>query len=253
MSAGMIDRECVICNAAFKVWPSRLKKPNGGITCSMRCSIISRGLTLSAASPLASCGQCGKVFRVKASHLARSPNKTCSRACAARALRQKVNSAAGESFWARVNRYGPIARPGLTPCMLWIGTVAPDSGYGLFRYDGEQVRAHRFAWFLAEGRWPDPCALHRCDVRHCVNREHLFEGDLVDNCADRHAKERDNRGEDRWSARLTEAQVIEIRRRAPATKAERLPMLLEFGITDRHLRGILAGKCWKFLLTPRAS
>lgn len=243
MSNGMIDRVCVICNAVFKVWPSRLKGPRDGICCSVECSIVSRGLVLSAASPRITCGGCGKEFSVKASHLARSPNKACSRSCAKLVRRDRLAKIAADAFWSRVDRDGGVARKGLSPCMLWTGSVT-DSGYGLFHHEGKNIRAHRFAWYLTHGRWPEPCALHRCDVRRCVNPDHLFEGDRATNIADMCAKGRGCKGEDRPGAKLSEAQVAEIRDRAAGGESHS-SIAADLPVKRRQVSRVAARRQWK--------
>lgn len=75
-------------------------------------------------------------------------------------------------------------------CHLWTG-AAYGTGYGkvMFAKPGQRprqghVKAHRFALAMKLGRWPDPCALHSCHVRLCVNPEHLREGTKKENTWD---------------------------------------------------------------------
>jgi len=98
-----------------------------------------------------------------------------------------------ERFAAKVNRDGPIPshRPELGPCHIWTG--ARQGKYGAIRLGkrGSKVkRAHVVAFFLAHGRWPDPCALHHCDVPLCANVAHVFEGTKLANVRDMIAKGR---------------------------------------------------------------
>ena len=111
--------------------------------------------------------------------------------------------------------FAKIASPNSNGCMLWTAATRRD-GYGLFGLDfGETpVSAHRMSWMIANKRSVPPgmCVCHRCDVRLCVNPEHLFVGSLSDNNADCRRKGRNARGETVCTAKLTEGQVMEIRR-----------------------------------------
>lgn len=68
-------------------------------------------------------------------------------------------------------------------CWLWTGGLT--EGYGRFRFNGFMLGAHRFSWRLYRGPIPkDLFVLHSCDVRSCVNPEHLFLGTHTDNVLD---------------------------------------------------------------------
>lgn len=73
-------------------------------------------------------------------------------------------------------------------CKLWTGYIGTH-GYGL---NGRKEYVHRLAWVEANGPIPPetPFVLHRCDVRHCYEAEHLFVGTQADNVADMIAKGR---------------------------------------------------------------
>lgn len=102
----------------------------------------------------------------------------------------------------------------LTGCWLWTGARHPQ-GYGFIkRKDGTQLRAHRVAYELAYGPIPPGLQVcHRCDNPRCVRPGHLFLGTARDNAADMVAKGRAarNAGERNGAARLTRAQVAQIR------------------------------------------
>lgn len=77
-------------------------------------------------------------------------------------------------------------------CWLWDGAV-DSKGYGAFRVGKRVIQAHRVAMRLAGLELGDLHALHRCDVRTCVNPDHLFAGTNQDNVDDKMAKGRHRR------------------------------------------------------------
>jgi hypothetical protein len=78
-------------------------------------------------------------------------------------------------------------------CQLWEGRIG-NSGYGTYGggRKGKRFMAHRLAWEEAYGPIPDDDMqiCHRCDVRSCVNIDHLFLGTAKDNTRDMMAKGR---------------------------------------------------------------
>lgn len=74
-------------------------------------------------------------------------------------------------------------------CHEWQSTLHRD-GYGKFYYEGKQAQAHRVAYELFVGTTGGKWVLHKCDNRKCVNPDHLFLGDAIDNIADMDKKGR---------------------------------------------------------------
>jgi len=92
--------------------------------------------------------------------------------------------------------YIPVTECG---CWLWTKTTY-GRGYGcmfLTKTGGPRnMKAHRFSWELHNGPIPDGLhVLHKCDVRTCVNPDHLFLGTNQDNIDDRVKKGRSNNGQ----------------------------------------------------------
>lgn len=139
------------------------------------------------------CPDCGEVR-----HLVRKLQGTRCRKCAA-------------DFIRRV----PVVRPagGWPDCVEWTGP-RDRHGYGRKYIGAGKVRfAHRLAYEAAYGPIPDGLVVrHRCDLPPCVNPLHLLLGTQTDNIGDAVERARMQRGEDRPNARLTEADVLEIRR-----------------------------------------
>jgi hypothetical protein len=69
-------------------------------------------------------------------------------------------------------------------CWIWKGAVTGDR-YGSFTYNKTTKRAHRASYELFNGEIPEGLmVLHDCDVRICVNPEHLRVGTAKDNSHD---------------------------------------------------------------------
>jgi hypothetical protein len=119
-----------------------------------------------------------------------------------------------------------------TGCWLWLGRVT-DRGYGKVyesRYPQEQ-RAHRVAYRAFVGDIPAGMLVcHRCDIRACVNPEHLFLGTALDNTRDMVRKGRARfKGN---TSTLTTADVLAIRSSPEKPKT----LAVRFGVSDGHIR-----------------
>ena len=69
-------------------------------------------------------------------------------------------------------------------CWEWLAFKQP-KGYGKFWNGSCHVRAHRYSWQLFNGPIPEgKMVLHKCNNRGCVNPNHLYVGDGVDNVRD---------------------------------------------------------------------
>lgn len=69
-------------------------------------------------------------------------------------------------------------------CWFWLGSRTAQ-GYGKFFFNGKLTEAHRAAFMLFRGEIPAGFqVLHRCDIKQCVNPEHLSLGTGKDNVRD---------------------------------------------------------------------
>jgi hypothetical protein len=156
-------------------------------------------------------------------------------------------------FWSKVDSSG-----GDDACWEWLGTRG-SSGYGEVRVNKRLQKAHRRAWELTNGPIPEgKVVCHRCDNPGCCNPKHLFVGTHSDNMADMVAKGRQQRdgwkhwnplrkwakGEASGSAKLTEAQVREIRRRFEAGGISKVQLGREYNVTDVLIGKIVNKQVW---------
>ena len=156
-----------------------------------------------------------------------------------------------ERYWSKVDRSG-----GSGACWPWTA-ARHGQGYGLFTQDGKLHRAHRVAWSLTHGAIPKSvgfhgtCVLHRCDNPPCCNPEHLFLGTHFDNMRDMSNKGRaaqpDNRGERCYAAKLTAADVRQMRRLS-AHGASSSDIAKAFDVSQPAAWRIINGQRWTHVL-----
>lgn len=142
------------------------------------------------------------------------------------------DSDTAQLFDAKVDR-----SPGLGPCgdcHEWTGSV-DRLGYGSVTVAQRSQKAHRTAWFLTHGEWPNLHVLHHCDNPSCVNPAHLFLGTHLDNMRDKVAK-------GRCAGKLTRQHVADIRalRGVDSQRA----IADQFGVTPGHVSRIHRGAAW---------
>ena len=109
---------------------------------------------------------------------------------------------------------------------------------------------HRVSYLAHYGIDPlDLCVMHDCDNPTCFNPEHLILGTKAENNHDRNAKNRQARqkGVVHGMAKLTETQVLEIRKMARDTSLIHSDIGDIFGVTQTMVSNIVRGKNWSHL------
>ena len=142
-------------------------------------------------------------------------------------------------------------------CWLWRGAL-DTKGYGQIRAqpgDGfKSMRlAHRVSYELFIGKIPEGMGvLHKCDVRNCVNPNHLWLGNAKDNSLDMMMKGRGvwHTGEKNKRSILTARQVRRIRERYASGRWSKPELAKKYGVSNGAIYAIIDGKTWRHLMLP---
>lgn len=148
-------------------------------------------------------------------------------------------------------------------CWLWTGTVN-GAGYGTIGLGSAAMGkgfVHRVSYELFVGPITKGMIVcHHCDVKRCVNPDHLFLGTYLDNIIDSQRKgrwrmgptwastdrmqwQKECRGERHGQSKLSDSDVAEIRRRHASgeTMAE---LARHFPVTRRMISNIIHRRNW---------
>lgn len=152
--------------------------------------------------PNVHCHTCDKlIFRHPYQLQARSEH-FCSRACVYK--KKHIN------FAKRFNDFLDKSSS-KNGCWLWKGAILK-TGYGRTSIGRRNLSAHRASYELFKGKIPDGMQVcHTCDVRHCVNPDHLFIGNAVKNMSDCSKKGRIAYGTKQHLSSLDEEKIKLIR------------------------------------------
>ena len=139
-----------------------------------------------------------------------------------------------------------------TPCTISKYAVG-HNGYAHTHYQGKSVRHHRLAYVIANDLTLDAIEgkviMHLCDIRNCIEPTHLVVGPQKDNILDMQAKGRRNDavGIKSSQAKLTESEIIRIRRSHAAGNLGCGRLAKIFKVAPSTIYAIVSGKTWKHI------
>lgn len=135
-------------------------------------------------------------------------------------------------------------------CLTWPFAIGKD-GYGRVHERGTQKlqTASRAMCIAAHG---EPLntnyeAAHKCGNGHkgCTNPRHIYWATPATNHADKVVHGTTNRGERQWKSKLTETDVMEIRRLL--NTESQASIAKKYGVDPSHISDIKRGKKWGWL------
>ena len=163
-------------------------------------------------------------------------------------------------------------------CWNWTGHIEYN-GYGSMSIKHKNRSTHRISYEIHFGKIPDGlCVLHKCDNKKCVNPSHLFLGTQLDNVKDRDQKghtakgathgskthpervprgdkngmrthpEKVRKGEQVNTVKLTEKQVLKIRKMYRTGKYTQKQLAKIFNVNQTNISWIVTNRTWKCLL-----
>ena len=117
-------------------------------------------------------------------------------------------------------------------------------GYGGIVIRGENFRAHRLQWERYNGPIPKGLFVcHKCDVRSCINPEHLFLATNRENILDASRKGRMAHGENHYFAKMNKDQVFAIFN----DQDTKVNIAKEYGVCTTTIENIKNGTKWAHL------
>jgi hypothetical protein len=153
---------------------------------------------------------------------------------------RRIGSGFAERFWSKVE----VSLEN-NSCWLWHGQIQP-SGYGVTWKDGRHHYAHRLAYELEHGeisRGMRVC--HFCDNPPCCRPSQLFLGTQQENIQDMRRK-----GRNPQPLKLTEHDVLEIRRRYENRKVVKVTMQQlanDYGMSKGYISKIIHVQKWRHI------
>lgn len=132
-----------------------------------------------------------------------------------------------------------------TRCWQWLASKRGD-GYGQYYFNHRNQGAHRVAYQLAVGPIPNGKHIcHKCDNKECVNPTHFYVSTNKQNHIDAGQRGLLRHGESHPLHKLTEKQVLAIRRRYKPHLVTMQMLATEYGVAMTCIQSVIEMRTWK--------
>lgn len=149
-----------------------------------------------------------------------------------------------KNYWAKVDVKGE------DECWNWTACRDGGGGYGQFKTGARSSKAHRVSAYITglipsiKSISPNDQVLHTCDNPACQNPEHFFIGTQKNNMQDKASKGRQAKGVENGGARLTEQDVLEVRRFYAQGGVSYRDLAKVYGVGIAQISNIVNRKRW---------
>lgn len=158
--------------------------------------------------------------------------------------RPKETISLEDKFWSFVDKLGK------DDCWNWKGNHFKQ-GYGrMYHHSIKEPKAHRLSYTINIGIIPDGLLVcHTCGNRSCVNPNHLYAGTNDDNMKDL-ANSGILKGENNPASKLTEFNVLQIRRMYDKGDKNTYELAKMFNVSQLLISQVVRGVAWKHVGGP---
>ena len=136
-------------------------------------------------------------------------------------------------------------------CRKWIGPQR--NGYGVVNLHGNTFSAHYLSFVLSGGQLTEGHVVsHKCDVKTCVNPDHLELVTIESYKAQANAKRARNapRGEELSSSVLTLNDVLNIKIMYEPGVCSYRKIAKKLGLNPDNVKNVVYGNTWKHVPIP---
>lgn len=131
-----------------------------------------------------------------------------------------------------------------------------EKGYGRMSlgWGNGRMLAHRYSWMVHNKKEisSEVCVLHQCDNAKCVNPAHLTIGTKAQNNREMAERNRSERGEKRYNAKLNDDNVLWAINKYRNGEMSQHEIAKKLGVCAMTINKAVNGKKWKHLHKKQA-
>ena len=133
-------------------------------------------------------------------------------------------------------------------CFICTSHARDWDGYPLLFRRGKTIRISRFIYEECYGLIPNNHIVrHKCDNPNCISPEHLVIGTYQQNSDDMVSRNRSAKGIKNASAKLTESDVLSIRKEYKKDVIRMKDLSEKYGVSITVISNVIKNKSWRHI------